>query len=531
MSRFLHTAILTATLLFLSACNHSTPALLSPKQKSFTKLPKGKAPLLHYLSKTDRPLGKHSAFYPLEKPMDALAARIFLIDHASTSLDVQYYIYEDDRTGYFFSYHLLKAAQRGVKVRILLDDLITSGKDREFAMLAAHPNVELRLFNPNRLRRSFRNLALLFDIDRLGKRMHNKALIADGTAAIIGGRNIGDVYYAADNAILFLDYDILAIGKVIPDIYRSFDMYWNSKEAVPAEEVLDNGKIDRTEYRRVAKNLEKEVEEFQHSPAGTAMARSRFLKKISQRTLEMIVAERTDYYYDYPEKVTTNENDNQTHISSQISEDLKHINHDLIIVSPYFIPGEELMKVLRALRKKHIKVTVVTNSLASTDVFPVYSGYKWYIKDLVQMGVVLYELKPTSLKKALKKKKIKKEFSASLHTKMMILDNDRLVVGSANVDPRSDKLNTETLMIISSEKLASGHKKVLSAILNEKYFYRITWGEHPLEPEDDGIVQYGPVWHTLENGKEKVYYTPPQAGFFKTLGTDILSLFPIEGYL
>ena len=127
MSRFLHSAILTATLLFLSACNHSTPAPLPPKQKSFTKLPKGKAPLLQYLDKTDRPLGKHSAFYPLEKPMDALAARIFLIDHASTSLDVQYYIYEDDRIGYLFSYHLLKAAQRGVKVRILLDDLITSG--------------------------------------------------------------------------------------------------------------------------------------------------------------------------------------------------------------------------------------------------------------------------------------------------------------------------------------------------------------------------------------------------------------------
>jgi len=261
------------------------------------------------------------------------------------------------------------------------------------------------------------------------------------------------------------------------------------------------------------------------------MARSRFLKKISQRTLEMIVAKRTDFYYDYPEKVTTNENDRQTHISSQISKDLKQINHELIIVSPYFIPGAEMMAELRALRKKHIKVTVVTNSLASTDVFPVYSGYRWYIKELVQMGVVLYELKPTSLKKALKKKKIKKEFSASLHTKMMILDNDRLVVGSANVDPRSDKLNTETLMIISSKKLASEHKEVLSAILNEKYFYRVTWGEHPLEPEDDGMVQYGPVWHTLENGKEKVYYTPPQAGFFKTLGTDILSLFPIEGYL
>ena len=189
------------------------------------------------------------------------------------------------------------------------------------------------------------------------------------------------------------------------------------------------------------------------------------------------------------------------------------------------------MKEIRRLREKNIKVTIVTNSLASTDVFPVYSGYKWYIRDLVEMGVELYELKPQSLNKYLKKKKVKKKINASLHTKMMILDEDRLVVGSANVDPRSDKLNTETLMIISSEKLAKMHHEVLSKVINEEHFYRIGWGAHPLEPEDDGMVQYGPIWKTIVNGKEKVYYTPPHAGFFKTLATDILALFPIEGYL
>jgi len=190
-----------------------------------------------------------------------------------------------------------------------------------------------------------------------------------------------------------------------------------------------------------------------------------------------------------------------------------------------------MMERLRALRKKKVKITIVTNSLASTDVFPVYSGYRWYIKALVQMGVALYELKPQSLDKYLQKKRVKKKIVASLHTKMMILDSDRLVVGSANVDPRSNKLNTETLMIISSRKLANGHRKVLSKIVNEEFFYRVSWGRYPAEYEDDGIAQYGPIWHTIKEGKEKIYYAPPQAGYFKTLGTDILSLLPIEGYL
>jgi len=340
--RFLAMAVLWMLPLFFSACSSTSPDPHPAKQKSFTKLPETKAPLLRYLSHTDKKLGKRSAFYPLANPKDAFAARIFLIDQATTSLDVQYYIYENDRTGNFFTYHLLKAADRGVKIRMLIDDMTTTGKDKGWAMLASHPNIELRLFNPNHLRRSLRNMALLFDIDRLGKRMHNKALIADGTAAIIGGRNIGDVYYAANDETLFLDYDILAIGKVVPDIYRSFDLYWNSKEAVPAREVLEE-KYDAADFHHIAKDFEKGVAKFRYSPIGKAMVHSDFLKKISQKRLKMIVAKRSDFYFDYPEKVSTDENDNRTHISTQISEDLRHVKQDLIIISPYFIPSGEMV--------------------------------------------------------------------------------------------------------------------------------------------------------------------------------------------
>ena len=243
--------------LFFSACSHKIPESSQTKQTSITKLPAKKAPLLSYFENTDQELGERSAFYPLSSPTDAFAARLFLIDQATTSLDLQYYIYKADTTGKVFAAHLLMAAHRGVKVRILIDDLSTTGKDEQWQRLASHPNIELRLFNPNTLRTSFRNLALLFNINSLGRRMHNKSLIADGSATIIGGRNIGDDYFASTAKTLFLDYDILAIGKVVPDIYQAFDLYWNSKEAIPSEYVLDHQ--DTVTYHSSIEKLKQEL--------------------------------------------------------------------------------------------------------------------------------------------------------------------------------------------------------------------------------------------------------------------------------
>ena len=520
--------IIASIAFFLSACSHKIPEVSAYKQESVTKLPKYKAPLLAHLEKTDQKLANNSAFYSLAAPTDAFAARLFLIDHATTSLDVQYYIYKVDTIGKVFAAHLLLAAHRGVKVRILMDDLSTSGKDEQWQKLASHPNIELRLFNPNMLRTSFRNLALLFNINSLGKRMHNKSLIADGSAAIIGGRNIGDDYFASSAKTLFLDYDILAIGKVVPEIYKAFDLYWNSKESVPSEYILDNS--NKQSYLSHKKDLKKEIKMFDESPAGKAILNSDFNRKIAQKNLKLIVAKRTDFYYDHPSKVSTDEKDNKTHISAQISEDLKYVQNELIIISPYFIPSDEMMHKLKSARERGVKVIIITNSLASTDVFPVYSGYQDYIKALVEMGVKLYELKPDSFKKIIATTEWANPNSLSLHTKMIIMDNDRLGVGSANIDPRSDKLNTEIFMIVSSEKLAKEERRELDKVMNLNNLYQLSWGKYPNEFDDD-LTRYGPIWHTLEDGKEKTYYAPPHVGFWKRLGTDMLSILPIKGYL
>lgn len=514
---------------FLSACSHKIPESSTNKQTSLTKLPKHKAPLLTHLRKTDTPLTNKSAFYPLVEPTDAFAARLFLVDQATTSLDVQYYIYnKDDELGKVFSGHLLMAAERGVRVRILMDDLSTSGKDKQWQELVSHPNIELRLFNPNMFRTSFRNLALLFNVNKLGKRMHNKTLIADGAAAIIGGRNIGDDYFASSSKRLFLDYDILTIGSVLPDIYKSFDLYWNSNEAVSSEDVLAH--VDPKSYHSLQQEFKKVIYNFEGSVAGKAILQSPFNQQILQKNLKLTVAKQTEFYYDQPSKVSTDHKDTTNHISSEIKEELKDVQKDLMIISPYFVPSDEMMLGLKQDRERGVKVTIITNSLASTDVFPVYSGYQDDIKALIEMGVDLYELKPNSFKTLLNITEWANPNSLSLHTKMIIVDDMRLGVGSANIDPRSDKLNTELFMIIHSSKLVKVERKVLNEILNLENFYKLSWGKDPYG-FDEEMTYSGPIWHTLEEGKEKTYYSPPHAGFWKTLGTNILSLLPIKGYL
>lgn len=491
---------------------------------------KSGSPLLRYLHLQSLERRRHSAFHPLGDPRDALAARIFLIDHAGSTIDLQYYIYEDDQTGDLIAYHLLKAAERGVKVHILLDDLITSGKDVELKMMASHPNIELRLFNPNPLRRSFRNLALLFNIDSLGKRMHNKALIADGVAAIVGGRNIGDVYYAADRETLFLDYDILATGEIVSNICDEFDLYWKSDEVKPSEAVLE-GSYSDSEYRREKRAMLLRSAEFRESPIGQAVAQSNFARELKRGGIGMTVAKSAELYYDYPEKVTRDERETETHISSRIRTHLRRVERKLLIISPYFIPSETMMQQIKKVRSRGVEVTVITNSLASTDVFPVYSAYRWSIEDLLKAGVHLYELKPRSFSSITRSKKWLKSHRTSLHTKMIVIDDDRLIVGSANLDPRSDKLNTELVLVIDSPLLVKEKWHLVRQLLNEKNFYRLSFGLCPRGESDEDGLEKGPLWHTLEQGRERLFCSPPGAGFFKTLGTDLLSFLPIEGYL
>ena len=528
-SIYMNSFVFISTLLLFSACSQkSLSVTVQDKPISYTKIPKKKNSSLLKPLKTDKALKGRSAFYSLGYPSDALAARLYLIDHANTSLDVQYYIYKDDSIGNLISVHLVKAAERGVRVRILLDDINTAGKDEKLSELAIHPNVELRLFNPNILRDSLRNLALLFNINTLGKRMHNKTLIADGSAAIIGGRNIGDDYYVIDADTLFFDYDTLVIGKVVPDISKSFDVYWNSEESVPASQVLKKNHT-KVSYSEVRAYLLSELKRFEKTKLHKSIVSSKFNQKILHHKLMLTVADSAEFYADPPSKVSRNENENRHNISHQIKSDLGRIKQQAIVISPYFIPSDPLMKEFKILRERGVEVIVVTNSLSSTDVFAVYGGYKDAIEPLLKMGVKIYELKGDSLKKLAKKKKKQNPPNVSLHTKMIILDDDELDIGSANIDPRSNKLNTEQVILIHSEKLVQEQLEDIDTILSLKNFYQLSWGKHPCDGDD--TITEGPIWKTEENGKIKTYYMPPKTSLFKMFGADMISLLPVKGYL
>ncbi len=517
------------TLLFFSACSQKNITRISKsKHISYTKTPKKKNTSLLTPLKTDKPLHDKSAFYSLGNPSDALAARLYLIDHANTSLDIQYYIYKDDSIGNLISVHLIEAAQRGVRVRILLDDINTAGKDEKLAHLAAHKNIELRLFNPNILRNYLRNIALLFNINTLGKRMHNKSLIADGSAAIIGGRNIGDDYYVIEAHTLFLDYDALIIGKIVPDISEAFDLYWNSKESVSASKVLKQS-YTQVSYRKVKAYLLSQENAFKKTKLQKRVVNSKFNQKLLHQKLVLTVANNAEFYVDPPSKVSHNKNKNKHNIAQQIKADIRNIKKQAIIISPYFIPSDILMQTFKALRKRDVEIIIVTNSLSSTDVFPVYGGYKDSIEPLLKMGVKIYELKGDSLKKLAKKTKRQTPPNVSLHTKMIILDDDELDIGSANIDPRSVKLNTEQVMLIHSKKLVQEQLEDVHTILSLKYFYQLSWGKHPYDADE--TVTEGPIWKTLENGEMKIYYMPPKTSWFKMFGADIISLLPVKGYL
>jgi putative cardiolipin synthase len=519
------------TIFTFCACSrtHLTKSQIYQPQKSHKELIDTERDLLKSFQLHTKKLQESSFFYPLDEPRDAFSSRIFLIDNAKKSIDVQYYIYKDDASGAFFSYHLLEAANRGVKVRILIDDLDTSGKDKPWLLLASHPNVSLKVFNPIRFRGFLRFAKLALHIDSLGRRMHNKALIVDNAFSIIGGRNIGDTYYATGDKTLFLDFDILCAGKINHEIVEMFEKYWHSSVVEDADNILE-ASFTQEEMQKSRAALEQRVEQFLHTSIAAAMMQSHFIQSIESDSIKFVQADAM-FFYDLPQKITTDIEDDTYHISKEIGREFENIKQSALIISPYFIPTRTMLEKFKILRKRGVEITVITNSLASTDVFIVYSGYQKHIKALLAMGVKVYELKPSSFARFKRSKKWIKQNRISLHTKLMILDERYLTIGSANIDPRSIKLNTETFMIIDSKELVEKLLREARLAINSDDFIEISWGEIPVPYALDGVKNYGIIYKTTQNGVPKVYYKPPYSSFLKIMGANIISYLPIEGYL
>ncbi|WP_222939532.1 phospholipase D family protein [Photobacterium sp. BZF1] len=449
-----------------------------------------------------------TGFYPLGDGQEAFLARLALIYSAEHSLDLQYYIYRSDSTSSLMTYALYQAAERGVRVRILLDDM-QSRNDTSLARLSSHPNIKIRLFNPFVNRKS-RIFGFISDFDRLNRRMHNKALIADNAFSITGGRNIGDEYFAANSAIDFGDFDILMVGDAITDISVQFDLYWNSKPAIPIESLVQpQPKPTPEEVFEWETELKRD---FKHSEYMESMAKLPLTDHIKNKTLEFYWG-KAEVHYDLPSKVYSPEDtDLMLH---QLGAILEQADSELLLVSPYFVPTSQGADALVQAVDEGIDVTIITNSLASNDVFAVHGWYAKYREPLLAGGVKLYEVKvDPSLKK---KRSWLGSSRTSLHAKTFIIDRKKLFVGSFNFDPRSAYLNTEMGVLIESSEFGE--------LLYRQVDRNLKKNTYRLALDESGNLE----WHNDVSGIIK--RKEPDSGLFLRFSAWFAGLLPIEDQL
>jgi putative cardiolipin synthase len=506
--------------LSLGACVHpdkkaAAPASTYWDRPEATEFGRRLAPRL-----ADHP-GK-SGLYVLGPGLDAFAARLLLIDGAERAVDVQYYIFHDDLTGRFLLSRLLKAADRGARVRLLLDDVGSGGIDRLIAAANAHPELEVRLFNPV-ARGPGRLFDLLWRAGRLNHRMHNKMLTADGTVAVVGGRNVGDEYFDAAEGVNFADLDLLAVGPVLGELGTSFDRYWNSPFAVPvsAFSFMRGSPEALVELR---KELAAHEAEHRGSSYAERVRQSDLVQAVGEGRAPLLWAP-TRAVADLPEKVVAKGDAIEpTLMRRQLGPFFEDTRSDLIIVSPYFVPRDAGVTFLTGLRARGVRVRILTNSLSATDVPAVHAGYAPHRKPLLQAGVELFELKQTGEQlRSAKRAGVLGSSTASLHAKTFSFDGQRVFVGSLNLDPRSIVLNTELGLLVESEELAQ---------LQADGFERATapgvsWRLHL---EGEGRSEHI-VWEGVEDGRPERITKEPHTTWWDRFSVSLLGLLPIEGQL
>ena len=461
-----------------------------------------------------------SGFQLLGNGMDAFVARMALAGAAERTLDLQYYIFHDDLTGKLILDNVLGAADRGVRVRILVDDTTAKGRDAGIAVLSSHRHIEMRVFNPSAGRSS---ASWLFnaasDFDRINHRMHNKMFVADNQVGVVGGRNIGDEYFGAREGVNFADLDLLAVGPVVQDLSRSFDEYWNSEWAYPIES-LHGEKADPAALEKGRQALAAHRTAAGDSDYAKRLRDSDLLKKLLARELPLAWAP-AQVVYDKPKKAAGGDADATIRLGPQLRSAVVDIRSEIIISSPYFIPGENGITLFGKLRKQGVRVRILTNSFAANDVAVVHSGYAQYRKDLVKLGVELYEIKPSLTEASEQERKSFGSSGASLHAKSFIFDRQQLFVGSLNLDPRSLYLNTELGIVVDSPDLADTLARQFEELLRPAYSYRLA-----LDAPDGDLV-----WISEENGREVRHTRDPEVGFWRRFSTWFLSVFAPESML
>ncbi|MBI5388077.1 MAG: phospholipase D family protein [Verrucomicrobia bacterium] len=480
-----------------------------------------------------------SGFLVLDSNVEALQARAQLAEAAEQTLDVQSYLIWGDRTGRMLAERILDAADRGVRVRILVDDVNVTWKDSWITRLDAHPNVELRVFNPFLGTRTAWFLVLydFLHAGRLSRRMHNKMFTADNAVSIVGGRNIGDEYFAAREDINFEDLDVLAIGPVVKDLSASFDEYWNSEWAWPVEawkSPRERSKDLKEARQAVAQQHDRDVS----SPAGEAIDQADLLQRLLAETLPLDWGQ-ARVVCDQPMKINgASGKDSGIRVLPEVWAMVEQVTNELIVISPYFVPGEEGIALFRKLRQRGVRIRILTNSLGSTDVALAQTGYARYRRQLLHEGIELYELRPSALSRPKDRRWLRRHATrpqTSLHTKTYVFDRKTVFVGSMNLDRRAYYLNTELALAVESPALAQKIAALFEESIQPQHSYRMALSNPPrvASPKVESLwpQREWPVWITEEKGRLVRHSHEPNASLWRKFITSVLVLLPLEGQL
>jgi len=459
-----------------------------------------------------------SGLIPLPEGRQALAARTALAGMAVKSIDAQYYLLHNDLTGKFFIGELMRAADRGVRIRLLVDDMASWGQTSMAAVLSFHPNMEIRIFNPF-FRGGGRWAQMVYRFGTVTRRMHNKVFIADGQAVILGGRNIGNAYFEAHPAIEFGDLDVLAVGPVVDAVSASFDRYWNSNLAVPVERLARKLPVQDS-LETVRKSMERAIARPKNTAYVQGLCQDPIVRSILEGTLCFYWG-RAQVIQDPPEKILDPpERQTQDLVADRMATLFDEVRQELIIYSPYFVPGKKGADYLISLCQRGVRVRVLTNSLASTDVALVHAGYSRYRKRLLRGGVGLYELDRVISRRDRKAKKGKYAASkASLHTKSFVLDRRQVFIGSLNLDPRSFVENTEIGLLMDSPEIGRNMGKWFDSNVPAIAFKLGLRKNHGVRDQ----IRW------VKTGKTHI--RDPHASALKRLWVYLLRLLPVESQL
>src|SRR5690349_6921181 len=455
--------------LFLDGCATLPDRPDIPPQSALA--PGTDAPLDRALAGVEARHPDQAGFRLVVEGMEAFVIRMHSAKQAARSLDVQTYIWHADGTGRYLAQALLAAADRGVRVRLLVDDLDARAKNAGFGALAVHPHIEVRLFNPFATRSGGLRLAGegLRDFGRINRRMHNKSWIADNRIALVGGRNLGDEYFTASDVVNFVDLDFAMVGPVVRDVSASFDRFWNSASAWPME-LLDASVVNDAALKSLRARLDEYTAGARQGEYAQALRENDGIRRLVAGDWALRWSSNYRFVSDDPAKVTMQKKDaSRAAVAAAVVEALRKTRSSTEIISPYFVPGDAGSDLLVSRAQAGAQVQVLTNSLTANDVASVHGGYSRHRKALLEGGVQLFELKP--LAQGAPSSSFTGSSGASLHTKALTVDGNSSFVGSYNLDPRSTWLNCEQGVLVDDTELAAE----LSAIFRKQSAGERAW--------------------------------------------------------